>query len=232
MRLRGLWERLGGPGVVLGVIVAVIALGGGAYAATRGGSKITACVHRSGGGLYKARRCARRDKKLSWNVVGPRGVAGPRGAAGSHGSSGATGPIGLTGNTGADGVGPGYVASAGDQMAVFIDSRTTVLSKTLPAGSYIVTATVGMLGASGSAGFVRSDCFLTDPSQSVERDFTSPLAVLGAGNFEADGTLAMQLAVTSSDSITVTLECAGLLGSAPSYVEDRAITALRTTGNS
>lgn len=81
------------PGVVLGIIAIAIAAAGGAYAATST-SAITVCIHRHGGALYKAKKCARHDKKLSWNAKGQTGPAGPTGATGPPG---ARGPQGLPG---------------------------------------------------------------------------------------------------------------------------------------
>jgi hypothetical protein len=70
------------------------AAAGGAIAATGGGT-ITVCVRHNGGGLYSARHCARHDRRLSWNVQGPKGATGSQGSPGPS-----TGPAGgdLTGS--------------------------------------------------------------------------------------------------------------------------------------
>jgi hypothetical protein len=83
-------------GVALAALV--VAVSGGAYAATRGHSDETigACVRHKGGALYVARRCAHRDKRLTWSIQGPRGAAGARGAAGKDGTAGPPGPSGPT----------------------------------------------------------------------------------------------------------------------------------------
>src|SRR5690348_17232573 len=62
----------------MGIAALGIAVGGVAYAAGGSGT-ITVCVHKSGGGLYKAKKCKRHDKTLSWNK---QGVAGRPGAPG------------------------------------------------------------------------------------------------------------------------------------------------------
>jgi hypothetical protein len=61
---------------VLGILALVVAGAGGAYAANGGGGKITVCVHKTGGGLYRARHCAKHDGKLSWNAKGNTGSPG------------------------------------------------------------------------------------------------------------------------------------------------------------
>ncbi len=83
-------------GVALAALV--VAVSGGAYAATSGnsGEAITACVRHKGGALYVARKCAHRDRRLTWSAQGPRGTAGPRGAAGGNGPAGPSGPSGPT----------------------------------------------------------------------------------------------------------------------------------------
>jgi hypothetical protein len=93
------------PALALSLVAVILALGGGAYAATSGGGTIVVCVHRHGGGLYRASRCARHDTALSWNARGPQG---PRGPAGRTGAKGDTGLTGVKGDTGP--AGPGAIS--------------------------------------------------------------------------------------------------------------------------
>lgn len=86
---------------IAGTAVAALVAGGGTYAlAGQGAGTLSACVHRKGGALYEAKKCARHDRKLTWSVAGPRGVAGPQGIAGTAGPAG---PAGRNGNNGIDG---------------------------------------------------------------------------------------------------------------------------------
>jgi len=75
-RLRATHGRL----AMFGMIALLAAAGGGAYAATTASGNrsgvIVACVHRNGGGLYVAKRCAKRDSRLTWDVRGLRGLTG------------------------------------------------------------------------------------------------------------------------------------------------------------
>ena len=82
-------RRLSKSAVALAVVSVLIA-SGGAYALVSGGGRISACVHRATGVLYVHRPCARRDRRLTWNVSGPRGLTGPRGATGPQGVAGAS----------------------------------------------------------------------------------------------------------------------------------------------
>ena len=72
---------------IVGVVV-LLAAGGGYALASGSSKKITACVHKHGGGLYSG-KCAKHDKKLTWNTTGP---AGPAGATGATGATGPQGP--------------------------------------------------------------------------------------------------------------------------------------------
>lgn len=77
--------RLSKPAAMLGA-AAVLLAGGGAYAlASSSDGKITACVKHRGGVLYRARKCQRHDRKISWNKVGREGPAGPAGPTGPAG---------------------------------------------------------------------------------------------------------------------------------------------------
>jgi hypothetical protein len=68
------------PSMAVALTALVIAASGGAYAAVKSSSQtIMVCVHRKGGGLYSARKCAQHDGRLSWNKTGLTGARGPRG---------------------------------------------------------------------------------------------------------------------------------------------------------
>ncbi len=83
--MRRLFASRGTTAAFVGAL-ALFAAGGG-YALASGGSANTihACVHKSGGGIYIAKPCAKGDKAISWNRVGPRGKPGPRGKTGAQG---------------------------------------------------------------------------------------------------------------------------------------------------
>jgi hypothetical protein len=90
--------------LVLGAVAVVIAAAGGAYAAS-GASTITVCFHHNGGGLYKAKSCATRDAKLTWNALGRPGPPGIQGAPGIQGPKGDQGIQGPKGDQGLPGPG-------------------------------------------------------------------------------------------------------------------------------
>jgi hypothetical protein len=49
---------------------------------------VTICVHHKGGALYQAGKCAKHDKRLSWNGQGPQGLQGSQGLQGAAGAQG------------------------------------------------------------------------------------------------------------------------------------------------
>jgi hypothetical protein len=119
-------------------VALLCAAGGGAYAASAGGT-INVCVKKHGGALYKAGSCARGDSKLSWNAAGPAGVTGPTGAQGPQGAKGDQGSQGSQGAKGDQGIqgvqgvpGPGAtaidfnVAASNDQAGGLVDLNSAL----------------------------------------------------------------------------------------------------------
>lgn len=83
----------------LALLALLVAGSGGAYAAAPAKS-IVVCVNHRSHALYLSHTCARRDKRLAWNVTGPSGANGSSGAAGARGATGAQGSAGQTGPAG------------------------------------------------------------------------------------------------------------------------------------
>jgi hypothetical protein len=124
--------------LVLGIVM--VALAGAAFAlgSSLTSGRITVCVSQKGGALYRAKSCAKRDTKLSWNargVAGPRGATGaagpqgPAGAQGAKGDIGSQGSKGDTGTQGATGIGTAALYGDGSDGEVTINSGTTILSR-------------------------------------------------------------------------------------------------------
>lgn len=103
-------------------------------------------IYDDAGGSPKS--CGKSEAAISWNQqgpkgdkgdTGPQGPAGPAGPAGPTGPAGATGPQGPAGPAGPAGTTEGYSASVG---GVILAGEVVVISKTLPAGSYLLSASV------------------------------------------------------------------------------------------
>jgi hypothetical protein len=67
------------------VAMLLLLIAGAGYALASSNKTIHACVHHKGGDIYIAKKCAKHDKKISWNKVGPRGATGATGATGPQG---------------------------------------------------------------------------------------------------------------------------------------------------
>jgi hypothetical protein len=69
--MRGMGLVRSSPATLVATVAFVVGVGGIALAASSGSPTITVCVHKHGGGLYKAKHCAKHDGHLSWNNVDP-----------------------------------------------------------------------------------------------------------------------------------------------------------------
>ena len=132
--------------------MALLVAGGGAYAlASSGGGTITVCVSHKGGALYRAKKCAKHDKQLSWNKQGPQGATGPRGLQGAPGTPGTPGPSHAYSS----------VSSSLINMNATASGDTTVASVNVPAGSYAITG--GAVANSNNGAQTSFTCRLEAP---------------------------------------------------------------------
>src|SRR5438045_8029071 len=63
-------------------------------------TKITACVSKRTGLVRIAKTCTNAERRIVWNVQGPRGARGPAGGKGAAGPAGAKGATGAAGPAG------------------------------------------------------------------------------------------------------------------------------------
>jgi hypothetical protein len=146
--------------LVIGATVgAMLVFAGIAFGAIPGaGGVISGCydkqsgqmrIYDTAGGLPKG--CGKSEMAISWNQqgpkgdkgdTGPQGPAGPTGPAGPAGPTGPTGPAGPIGPAGPTGTTQGFSAHVG---FVAVAGTTTVISKALPAGTYLLFASVELM---------------------------------------------------------------------------------------
>jgi len=131
----------------------VLAAAGGALAAGSGGT-VTACAKKHGGTLYEAKKCAKGDRKLTWNQVGPRGATGargPQGSQGPQGPAGAAGAAGVNGAPGQNGIGAKEVwINDGDKEPSFYDGTLDGLGVYTSCTKSASVITFGAFLANGS----------------------------------------------------------------------------------
>jgi hypothetical protein len=160
---------------------------------------------------------------------GPRGKtgpAGPRGPQGPEGPAGANGAPGAPGAPGANGAARGFFT----QNTNFVDVpgtgvATTVLSLSLPAGSYVISgrATVNNNGAASNDQIA---CTLAAGAVSQTADHFFLGANVATGESEdTSWTIAASLGAAGQ----ATLRCTGQAGWSGNIIEP-AITAVQVTG--
>jgi hypothetical protein len=143
---------------------------------------------------------------------GPAGPQGKQGAPGAQGLAGPQGPQGLVGPAGADGAVAAYAASGQTTFGTTISE--TILTKTLPAGKFVISASLYIaatkLSSSPSNTGVAVSCELKWPDDDQVRDYLAPWNN-SEGDFTA-GTLSFDLAGSLSAAGTVTVICTNSSG--------------------
>jgi hypothetical protein len=177
---------------------------------------ISGCFSKDGGALRildtALGGCGTNETMLTWNQPGPQGLAGPagpQGATGTTGTAGQPGPVGFEGPAGATGL-AGRSGQAGDGGHAWFamttsfgglqDAGQDVLFVTVPAGQYLIKASLSLVNAVDSD--QNATCTLTTGAKKE--------SFLG-GNGDAASRLSMALSdVANFDSPkTVTLHCQG-----------------------
>ena len=147
-----------------------------------------------------------------------RGASGTDGTDGSNGAQGVPGATGATGAAGAAGAVAGLSATFTGSATIPIAGNTgnfvTVVSKTLPAGHYIVNA-AAETSASADAGAntnpgVETECDLFSGATSVDTSqATVPLSQVTfiAAFDQAGATLPLSAALNLNASTTISVQC-------------------------
>jgi hypothetical protein len=158
-------------------------------------------------------KCKNNETGLNWNQKGPTGAAGaqgpggppgppgPQGPQGTIGDLGPTGPTGATGDQGPTGpAGPSDAWFAVGDPTVVSNSETVLAQMTLPAGSYTLTASIGVTEPNVS-GFENVAC---DDGSSRSHRSADVDASLGPRHV----TIALDDALTLRSPTTVAVQCA------------------------
>jgi hypothetical protein len=167
------------------------------------------------------------------------------GANGSNGTNGTNGTNGATGPTGPSGAVAGIVASksaAVDFSAGTLGHPTTILTLSLPAGSFLVNAktvvTATKSTAPNTTDYVSDTCQLFDGSTTDTAWFDTAFTGENLlGSYFGRTTLAAEIAVSSTTASTTTLACDELssngtgIGSTAAYTQIQAVhTTVNTSG--
>jgi hypothetical protein len=222
--------RLGAAAALAGLLALALAL----VASTAEAASIYACVNRHTGTarfVGSKTKCRRSERRVTWNTTGPVGPAGKSGAAGAAGTNGdgadyanvAFGPTGLVTTTTGD----------------------VVVARTIPAGSYLVSAnTVALAIEAKGPVTVSVSCEIVDTTgtpmfvetdQAIDvGDWDQSLAKQGTtSSYQGASTIQMQGQLTTTQSTTLALICAPIEGNKEATVDVfvSRISALQTTAN-
>jgi hypothetical protein len=229
-------RRLGNlAGALLALVFAVLVAAPSADATT-----IYACVNKrtSAARIFTRKpKCRRNETRFVFSTQGP---AGKNGANGKNGATGKTGPSGKSGTNGTDGTngaGVGYVLSEPASVPFTGKKELTILTKTVPAGSYIVFAKTVVSSAATAGIKAAGVCELLDggPGAVLDRSgWDTQLAEVNPASFIGEATLALQAAVSVKATTALSLVCSDLspdedaqaIAAASSQIE-----AIQTTQN-
>jgi hypothetical protein len=204
-------------------------------ASAAGATTIYTCVSKKSGAMRivsAKTKCRHGERKLSWNAAGPAGPAGATGATGAAGKQGASG-VGIDFGT----------SKVSNTEFVHLGSggEVVVLSKTIPAGTYFVSAqTTLLVGEGKSPVFVGVACGIADssgtpsiiePGQALDETvFLQTLAKTSTSEYGAGADIPLQAQLTTT---TLALICDPIEGASESTAEafDSQLSALQTTAN-
>jgi len=208
-----LWVRVLLWTVGFGLGVGVVA------AQAQTGNVIYACVNSKSGKVTivaAGSTCKAGETLVTWNIVGPAGPpgpagpSGPAGPAGPPGLAGAAGPAGPQGPEGPMGPSNAYVAFAASVSLDGPGITVTVLTKDVPAGNYVVSASLTFSDAPSSGALASCAVFGIDSQPigrtTVHRGESQSLTIQSAGVHAQAGplTLVCAPALTSVEIATLT----------------------------
>jgi hypothetical protein len=192
--------------MVVAILIMVIFTGITCYGSDK---VIHGCYKKNNGQLRIVNdpgECRPPEISIFWNKAGPEGPPGPTGPTGPTGPMGpigATGPTGPTGPEGPPGTGNMWITHQGSIPVDLNEIAVPILSLTVPAGTYAISAKVSVSNAAGSAQPVY--CYLSTGDSSVVE--------VEAGNVWGDMISLLDAATFASDT-EITLTCSTLMGAA------------------
>lgn len=202
-------------------------------------AKIYTCVNEGGAmRLVSAKtKCKHGERKVSWNAAGPAGAQGAPGSPGAPGAAGMNGSNGVGVDFASDNFGPTLLGES--------ERGDIVVAKTIPAGSYLVSATTVVGAGKGESvgvfAFVLCElvdtsgtpAFVEPPAALGLGEWAQALAESGTGEIFGAGTIAMQGQLTTTQPTTLALLCDPLEGVKEATFDAAGsdVSALQTTAN-
>jgi hypothetical protein len=202
------------PALVLASAALAVALGGAAWAAIpTAEGVIHGCYNKRSGQLRVIdtathAKCGRREAELNWEEIGP---PGPRGGGGARGATGPPGP------TGPEGPSNAYVASQSGPATLSGTARG-VLTLSLPAGKYVLSASVRIADEATETGV--ATCAIKGLPGPPTPEATA--TVQHVSGIQASETVPLDGAATLTAPATVELSCTQLSGTGSATTASQA----------
>jgi len=229
---RRLLSRRPSPAMVVAVVALVSSLTGGAVAATlitgadiKNGTIGTKDIKKNAVVSKKVKNGSLLSKdfkagQLPTGATGPQGsqgIPGAKGDKGDKGDPGTNGANGTDGATGPRGPSDGFYKKGSDFLG--LTSLTSIVSLSLPAGSWVVNAS-GVMNNDNSSQ-AQSNCSLNAPAE-----LANVQSNLGANNAEDRDSFGLTGAVTLAAPGSVELRCS-ITGSSGGRINSPSITAIQ-----
>ena len=195
-------------------------------------ANVYACVKKNGSARISTKKpkCKKGETRLSWNTL-----SGKSGLNGRDGANGKSGSPGTDGTAGVNGAVAGYAAAQSGEVDMTAEKAVVVVSKTLPAGHYLVSAKVETSAVAKGAGLVETECALSDEGNPLDGSlWLASLSAL-AGKFFGESALPLLAVLNTNAPSMLSLTCRTLLNTAS---EDKItaskgqLLAIQTSSNS
>lgn len=184
---------------------------------------INGCYNKNGNATLRIidsnEQCKSNEIALNFNQTGPQGPQGiqgpvgpqgPQGPQGTQGPQGPQGPQGATGATGASGTSAAYFAE--NNFATVTNAGKTIISKNVPAGSYVINAKL------------QADNVDFDGAQNIGCSLsTGDTATIRVEEYPFNTIIALQNVATFNAPATITLTCGGF----DFWIKNAVLTAVK-----
>jgi hypothetical protein len=201
-------------------------------AAPAGAATVYVCAKAKGGTVRivgRSASCHRGEHKLSLGT----GPAGPQGLQGKEGSQGKEG---AAGHNGADGAVAGYFASHEAPVLFTAAAEVSIVSKTIPAGNYIVFGKTAVFSGAEGGVFAGAQCELRDGANTLDTAvWMQLLPFLGGTFYGGSTTLPLQAALSTTAPSTLSILCSDRSPDLANQYVDAAyaqLEAIQTSRNS
>jgi|SRR5215204_1392022 len=210
--------------LIVGMMVAALLVVTAGFVAAQSTTLINGCYDKKTGILryLQSGSCTSKENAIFWSQVGPQGLPGPQGDKGDPGAQGPAGPQGEKGDSGSQGPRGPSDAYVDKTSGFALDQEfRPVAQLTLPAGKYLVNASMWFLNRSETSTALVHCKVPPEPfGDSVE------LLERAANDSDYYETMSFTVPLELESEATVSVECQSL-GGGPVDANSIYMTALQ-----